>query len=182
LELTNSETTQALWPYTFNLQLLLTVGPELRVELITRNPGSESFTFTGALHSYFSVSDIGQVTLYGLEDCTYLDKVEDFQAKTQQGPITINGETDRIYLNTTATCTLEDRGWQRRIVIAKSGSHSTVVWNPWQDKARAMADFGDEEYLGMLCVETANAAEDTVTLVPGQEHYLKAIIKSEMGL
>jgi D-hexose-6-phosphate mutarotase len=32
--------------------------------------------------------------------------------------------------------------------VAKSGSASTVVWNPWQAKAAAMADFGDDEYQG----------------------------------
>jgi D-hexose-6-phosphate mutarotase len=181
LALTDNEATRTLWPHAFALQLHLTVGPELRIELIAHNSGSEPFTFTGALHSYFSLSDIGQVTLYGLEGCTYLDKVEDFQAKTQQGTITIEGETDRIYLDTTSTCILEDRGWQRRIVIAKSGSRSTVVWNPWQDKARAMADFGDEEYREMVCIETANAAEDNVTLAPGQNHSLEANIKSELS-
>lgn len=182
LALTHTEATWTLWPYAFDLQLHLTIGPELRVELITHNSGSEPFSFTGALHSYFSLSDLGQVTLHGLEGCPYLDKVEDFQAKTQQGTISINGETDRIYLDTTATCTLEDWGWQRRLIIAKSGSRSTVVWNPWQDRARAMADFGDEEYREMLCIETANAAEDTVTLAPGQEHSLQASIRVETNL
>jgi len=32
-----------------------------------------------------------------------------------------------------------------------------VVWNPWQAKAAAMADFGDGEYRGMVCVEPAVA-------------------------
>lgn len=28
-----------------------------------------------------------------------------------------------------------------------------VVWNPWINKAKAMSDFGDEEYRIMICVE-----------------------------
>ena len=45
----------------------------------------------------------------------------------------------------------------------------------------AMADFGDDEYLGMLCVETTNAVEDSVTLAPGQSHTLQAKIRIEVG-
>ena len=51
-----------------------------------------------------------------------------------------------------------------------------MVWNPWIDKARWMADFGDEEYHGMVCVETTNAADDVITLLPGAEHRLRAVI------
>ena len=52
--------------------------------------------------------------------------------------------------------------------MAKAGLPDAVVWNPWVDKSRAMADFGDEEYHEMLCVETV-AARDAVTLAPGAE-------------
>jgi glucose-6-phosphate 1-epimerase len=27
------------------------------------------------------------------------------------------------------------------------------VWNPWSTKAKSMADFGDDEYKQMVCVE-----------------------------
>ena len=39
-----------------------------------------------------------------------------------------------------------------------------------------MADFGDEEYHGMVCVETTNGADDVVTVLPGAEHRLQAVI------
>jgi glucose-6-phosphate 1-epimerase len=35
-----------------------------------------------------------------------------------------------------------------------------------------MADFGDDEYLEMVCVETTNAADDAVDLPPGTAHRL----------
>lgn len=44
----------------------------------------------------------------------------------------------------------------------------SVVWNPWDKKAKAMADFGDDEYKHMLCVEAA-AIEKSITLKPGEE-------------
>lgn len=45
---------------------------------------------------------------------------------------------------------------------------SAVVWNPWDKKSKAMADFGDEEYKHMLCVEAA-CIEKPIILKPGEE-------------
>ncbi|KAF2323061.1 hypothetical protein GH714_033066 [Hevea brasiliensis] len=43
-----------------------------------------------------------------------------------------------------------------------------VVWNPWDKKAKAMPDCGDEDYKHMLCVEAA-CVEKPITLKPGEE-------------
>ena len=50
------------------------------------------------------------------------------------------------------------------------------MWNPWIDKARAMPDFGDDEWPAMLCVETANVGEAAVPLEPGSHHTMTAVI------
>src|SRR5262249_11768157 len=94
----------------------------------------------------------------------------------EASPVAIGAETDRVYLGTDATVTVEDPGWNRRIAVAKTGSASTVVWNPWIDKARAMADLGEDQWISMVCVETANALEDARTLAPGASHRLTATI------
>ena len=96
-------------------------------------------------------------------------------------PIAIAAETDRVYLGATGTVTIEDPGWRRRIVVGKSGSSTTVVWNPWVAKAKAMPDFGDEEWRGMVCVETANAMDDAVTLAPGATHVMTATLEVQAG-
>ena len=172
-----SEETLALWPHRFRLEIEVTVSAVLRVKLICTNTGSAPFTCTGALHSYFNISSISNVAIKGLEECPYLDKVDQGRRKVQEGPISIQRETDRIYIDTTAACTIEDNGLDRRIDITKNGSRTTVVWNPWIDKARRMQDFGDEEYENMVCVETANAAEDVVTLAPGGSHTLEQAVR-----
>jgi D-hexose-6-phosphate mutarotase len=179
LGLTDSERTRALWPHPFELELIVSVGLALDVELVVRNPGTAAFRCTGALHSYFAVSDIARATIGGLEGAAYLDKVANYERFQQTGAITIARETDRIYLDTSTECAIADAGWQRTIRVAKRGSRTTVVWNPWAARARELADFGDEEYHGMVCVETANAASDEITLSPGREHRLAARIGVE---
>lgn len=42
------------------------------------------------------------------------------------------------------------------------------MWNPWDKKSKAMADFGDAEYKKMVCVDGA-AIEKPITLKPGEE-------------
>ncbi len=174
-----NEITWTLWPHAFQLKLIITVGSELRVELITHNLGGDAFTIGEALHTYFNVSDVTQVTIRGLENCQYIDKVDHSQRKRQKEVITIKSETDRIYLNTTADCIIEDPGLKRRIRIAKENSQSTVVWNPWIEKAARLGDLGYQGYLRMLCIETANVADNVVTVAPGTEHRLQMVISVE---
>ena len=171
---------QVGWPSDFEVRHRITVGPELTLALETCNCGEEDMTITEALHSYFRVSDVRNVTVTGLAGREYFDKVTGQTGQRQQGQaIAFVGETDRVYRQADGDCVLVDRGLDRQIRVAKSGSNSTVVWNPWAEKARAMADFGGEEWTGMLCVETANALDDVVTIPPGQSHTMRARISVE---
>ena len=84
---------------------------------------------------------------------------------------------DRDYLDTRSDCVISDPKLARQITIAKNGSNSTVVWNPWIEKSARMSDFGDDEYRGMVCVETTNATEfDTVELATGDSYTITAVI------
>ncbi len=167
-----TDATRAQWPQVTPVECHITVGRALDIELVTRNQEAGPITIGDALHTYFEVSDIRQVMIDGLDGCPYLDKMDGGQRKQQTGAVTIGAEVDRIYLDSTADCLINDPGWQRRIRIAKRGSRSTVVWNPWIEKAAKMGDFGDNGYLNMVCVESANAADDVVTIAPGGEHRL----------
>ncbi len=164
--------TQALWPTETTVQLQMTIGKKLEIELITHNNGMQAVTIGQALHTYFKVGEVSNVLLHGLDDIDYLDKLEKFTRKHQHGPLHFNEEVDRIYLDTASDCVIEDKSLNRHIIIVKCGSHSTVVWNPWQEVASKMADFGEEGYKNMLCVESGNVAEDVVTIEPGKAHQL----------
>jgi glucose-6-phosphate 1-epimerase len=163
----------------FALDYGVVVGPELRMELGICNAGAAPVTFEEALHTYLLVADVRQVTVEGLSGRQYLDKVDGMKRKTQSGPITITGETDRVYLDTPDTVAVHDPAGGRRITVAKEGSASTVVWNPWVEKSKKMPDFGDDEWPRMLCVETANVAENAVTLEPGRRHVMRAAVRVE---
>ncbi len=164
----------------FEMTYRVSVGEALCVELTTRNTGEQPFTLTEALHSYFTVSDVREISVTGLEQTDYLDKVDALSRKNQgDEAITFDGEVDRCYLNTTAACVLDDSGLGRRIVVEKRGSQSTVVWNPHTAKAAAMEDYGDEEWPGMACIETANVHENVVTIPPGQTHVIGAVHRVE---
>jgi D-hexose-6-phosphate mutarotase len=182
LELTAEAAARGGHPYEWALSLGVTVGRALRLELTVRNVDSTPARFEAALHSYFAVSDVRQVLVRGLEGVGYVDKTAAMARRPgEAGPVVIAGETDRVYNGTTAAVTVEDPGWTRRIVAGKTGSATTVVWNPWVAKAKAMPDFGDDEWTGMVCVETANAMDDAVTLAPGAAHVMTATIEAQAG-
>jgi D-hexose-6-phosphate mutarotase len=170
--LVENDATRAQWPNPSTAELEVTVGASLKIDLVTKNTGSESFVLGEALHTYFQISDVAKMTIRGLEGCDYLDKVGEPARRTQQGGIVIESEVDRVYVDTAADCVIEDRGLNRAIRIAKQGSHSTVVWNPWTEKADKMGDFGDHGYRAMVCVESANAFDNLVTVKVGETHRL----------
>lgn len=165
------DATRIWWPHASLLECRVTLGEALEMELVTHNLGKETMTITEALHTYFGVSDVRSIRIHGLDGIEYFDKVNGGR-KRQQGAIDFDGETDRVYMNTTHDCVIDDPGFKRRIRISKRGSRSTVVWNPWIEKAAKLGDMGDDGYLRMVCVESANAGDDVVEIAPGGEHRL----------
>ncbi len=176
LQVTDNEATRAMWPHAFELELAVTVGPQLRVDLISRNTGTDLMTVGGALHTYFTVGNIDEITIAGLNDKAYLDKPDNYVRKEQSGPIHIMGEVDRVYLDTVDECTIIDLAMARKIHVAKAGSRTTVVWNPWRERAAQMADLPNDGYRTMVCVETVNAVDDVYQVRPGAEHLLSQIV------
>ncbi|MFK5915149.1 MAG: D-hexose-6-phosphate mutarotase [Woeseiaceae bacterium] len=160
----------AMWPQDTVAEYRLTIGKTLTIELTTINNSDESITIGQALHTYFKIDDIGNTSVSGLEDKTYLDKTENFNSKVQKGAITIDSEVDRVYLDTADDVVINDA--KRKISIQKQGSKSTIVWNPWIEVANKMGDLGNEGYRKMLCVESANAADDVVNIKAGERYTL----------
>jgi glucose-6-phosphate 1-epimerase len=169
----------ALFPK-FTADYRVTVGKTLTLELIIANvsPGQD-FTFEDCLHTYFHIGDIAATSITGLKGVDYLDKTENFTRKTERAEhIKISQETDRVYLDTSGPVEIHDSKLGRRIRVEKSGSLSTVLWNPWVEKAEQMPDFGGEEFHQMVCVESGNVADNRLTLPAGKSNTLKVEIST----
>lgn len=163
------------FPHPFRAELSVSVDSVCTVALTVTNTGTDAFDYEAALHTYLHVGDIHQVAVTGLDGADYFDKVLQTNAR-QHGPITFSGETDRVYTST-ATVLVHDAGLERTLQVEKSGSPTTVVWNPWIEKAGAMPDFGDDEWRQMVCVETAAVGDDSVRLQPGAAYTLSTTIR-----
>ncbi|MHB1214236.1 MAG: dihydroxy-acid dehydratase [Thiobacillus sp.] len=176
LQLVDTPQTRAQWPHPTRLTLTVVVGEKLEMQLATTNLGDTSVQIGEALHTYLQISDIGQVTVTGLDGRSYHDKVGESTRKKQRGAIAFKGEVDRVYINTPDDCVVEDPGLKRRIRVAKTGSLSTVVWSPWTEKAGKMGDMGHGKsgagWREMVCVESVNAMDNRVTVAPGETHTL----------
>jgi glucose-6-phosphate 1-epimerase len=173
----SDESTKKWWPFDFRLVHRAAFGSELSLELELTNLGGSPLCFEEALHTYLRVGHIEKTRLQGLNTVHYIDKTDSNREKIQDGAIVVASETDRIYLNTQHDVEVEDEVLHRRLRVAKEKSLTTVIWNPWVQKARAMSDFGDEEWKQMVCVETSNVSAFAVDLSPGLQHKMKAIIR-----
>ncbi len=177
-----SDATLAAWPHAFLLRYRVNVGPALEAALTVENRSSSAFVFQEALHTYLHVGDVEAASVQGLEGTAYIDKADGMARKRQaREPVRLRGLTDRVYLDTEGPCVVHDPVLDRRLLIDKRGSRTTVVWNPGLDTARTMGDLGAEAWRSMLCVETANAADNAVRLEPGQRHAMSAHLAVARG-
>ncbi|KAI9278227.1 galactose mutarotase-like domain-containing protein [Phascolomyces articulosus] len=148
------------WPHSFRLTYTVTLGEKsISTVLGLKNEDEDTFEFNTLLHTYFYAPNIADVTVNGLKSLHFIDKVANGAKESEsRDQVTVASEVDRIY------CDVPDHlqvnfGKEYSISVEKTGLKDTVVWNPWTDKAKAMGDFGDEEYHNMICVEVGSVAD-----------------------
>ncbi|OMO79692.1 Aldose 1-/Glucose-6-phosphate 1-epimerase [Corchorus capsularis] len=166
-----SEDDLKIWPHSFEFRLRVSLTADGNISLISRirNINCKPFSFSIAYHTYFSISDISEVRVEGLETLDYLDNLCQKERFTEQGDaLTFESEVDKIYLGSRDIIAIFDHERKRTFLIQKEGLPDVGVWNPWEKKSKTMVDFGDEEYKQMLCVNGA-AVEKPITLKPGEE-------------
>lgn len=172
-----AEQLRAAFPHEFEARFRMTAGRRLRLELTVTNTGSETFEVEEALHTYLHVGDSERISVSGLDGASCFDKVTREQL-TQVGDLTVTGETDAVFAHR-GEVRVTDPALGRVLVVSKEGSDSTVVWNPWADKAVGMSDFADDEWKTMLCVEAGNVMGSPVRLAAGESHTLAQTIAVE---
>lgn len=176
MSIESDEQTRRWWPVEFHLAHRVTFGSELRLELICLNTGTTPFRLEEALHTYNRVGDVATARLQGLDGIRFLDNTDSNREKPQLGDLLIASQTDNAYINVQNAVDLVDPVLCRRIRLQKEDSSTTVVWNPWQDGAVKLRDLGEGEWKQFLCVEASNIIGAAVTLAPGQEHRLSAVL------
>jgi len=172
----SDEQTRRYWPAEFRLVHRATFGSELTLELVCTNTGGTPLRFEEALHTYNRVADVGTVRLQGLDGTRFLDNTDSNKEKTQLGDVTIACQTDNAFISTQNAVDLLDPKMGRRIRLRKANSSTTVVWNPWQEGASRLRDLDEGKWKQFLCVEASNIIGAAVTLAPGQEHTMSAVL------
>jgi len=166
----------AWWPHAFRLIHRVTIGAELRMELLATNTGTVPMRIEEALHSYHRVGDVRQVRIAGLDEVRLLDNMDGNREKVQRGDVLFTKAMDNAYLETRSALALIDPLLGRQIQIEKEGSATTVVWNPWAEGAKALADLGDDEWTQFACVEASNILSGAVEIAAGATHAMSAVI------
>ena len=163
-----------LWPFRTQLFLQVHIGETLSLSLETTNLSDRPMAFTQALHSYFTVSHIDAVSIDGFDKVDYIDALDGWEVKTQEGPIKIKEEVDRVYQSAPSPIKLQTG--EGVVNIESENSQSTIVWNPWVEKSARLSQFKDDDYQNMVCIETANAVDDIITLESQQSYTLSVTI------
>ncbi|RXZ32514.1 D-hexose-6-phosphate mutarotase [Oxalobacteraceae bacterium CAVE-383] len=160
--------TRRLWPHAFAARMEVHAGAQrLHMALTVTNTGDAPCEFTVALHTYLRVGDVRNARLQGLQDVSYQDATAGNVLVAQAEPdLRIAGELDRVYLSPPQRLTLHEPG-VAPLLIEQQGFADSVVWNPGPLNAVALADFPDDGWLHMLCVEAA-CVDAPVRLAPGQ--------------
>ena len=161
-------------------EFIVTISDTLTMELTATNDSAAALEFEDCLHTYFHVGDIGAVSITGLQSAPFLDTAAAAGGarKVENDPaLRITRETNRIYPGSTSAVEIHDANLKRVIRVEKSGSTSTVVWNPWTTQ-KLPDDFDPAEHRHMVCVESGNVKQDRVALPPGATAALKVVLSS----
>ena len=176
LQIHSSDETQKYWPHDFCAEIIYIIGTSLSVTLKITNTSSEPLEYTSALHSYFSLSSIENITIEGLENTHYQNQLDGRDYIQETPLLKITEAVTHHYYNTESSCIINDPVFNRKIRIDKTGSKNTTVWNPWVEASEEMTDMPDDGYLTFICLETVNKINDVIRLNPGEKHETSAVI------
>lgn len=179
LQLRSSEETKAYWAHEFRAEMTIVVGKTLEVKLKVTNPSDEPLEYTCALHSYYSLSDIGNVSLEGLQGTAYYNQLSGENDVQNEELLQIQEPLTRHYLGTETPVVIADSAFRHRIKVDKTGSKVTTVWNPGAETCAKIGDLPDDAYEMFVCVEATNAFDYPIKLAAGESFETSAIIGLE---
>ena len=159
LSLSDTDQTRAIWPFKFQLTAEFIIAETLTINLITHNTDNREMPYGGALHSYLPISDTSAISIHGVTE----------------KELRIAEEVDQVFDVFAEHITIKDRQAHRDIQVTNTGNNAVVVWNPWQERAKAFTDMPDDGYKTMLCIESA-ITKPKVMVAAGEQHTLSTKI------
>jgi len=165
----SDEQTLAVWPHRFSIELTVTVGATLRLELVVENTGESRFEFDEAFHSYFAIDKLEQCRVDGLDGKVALDRRAGDARYRQQGSVTVEGEFVRAFMDAPDAVVLVDSAAGRKVLLKQRNMSAVVVWNPGLHAAMANAEIADS-WRRFVCVESANCIDGRLSLESGYAH------------
>ena len=161
-----------------NAECIVQVGEALSVELAVSNDAHDgSVEYESCLHSYFAVSNIGEVAVAGLKDTEYVDHTRDEERFVQDTELTqVSAQMDRTYLNSTRPVEIHDSGYGRTVPGGEKrlGVHGAVE----PVNTQLLNDLERDEYRRMICVESGNVGPDRLLLPANMTHRLRITLRS----
>jgi len=153
-----------LWPFACQLKQVLFFGRSFKQVLEMKNLSDIDAYYTGALHSYFSVSSPKNIKVAALEQANFDDKLTEKLCNPQSLENGV-GPVDRIY-HSNNVMDIVDNKWRRTIELKATNTQQWVFWNPGTELSNNMADIhhnGEQEF---VCLEAANTQ---MQLIPAGE-------------
>lgn len=176
LGLSSTEETKELWPQDFSAEMKFNVGSKLTVSLKVTNTSEAPYQYSCALHSYYTISALDNISIEGLEKTTYFDQLTGEHNIQEEKILQFEDALTRHYLNTESTVVINDPVFKRRIKVEKAGSKVTTVWNPGEEACEKIADLAEDSFHEFVCVEATNAFEYPVSLAPGESFETATVI------
>jgi len=180
-----SESTLSVWPHNFILEYTVSISRDgLQCSLKATNSGDAPFDCHTLLHTYFAIPHINEVCFSGFNGLSFADKTRNNDTFTDTEELrTIDGECDRVYAHSPShpVPDVQIRSKSSNAVLmtvskqagieAPDGTVAPVgvdcvLWNPWIEKATALADMDDDGYERFVCVEPGTVSQ-WVTVQPG---------------
>lgn len=156
----SGENIHPLWPHKFSLQQKIAIGREFSQQLTMKNCSDQPVAFSGALHSYFSVSSPANIEIPALAAASFDDKLTG-EHLPATATVPCIGPVDRIY-HANENMQIIDHGWQRIIELAAQHTQQWVLWNPGTAAAKNIADVHTDGEQEFICLEAANTQWQTL--------------------
>ncbi|MGN0846798.1 MAG: D-hexose-6-phosphate mutarotase [Kiritimatiellia bacterium] len=180
LTLASDDETRAVWPHDFALELKISVSMKLTLALHATNTGSKAFSVTEGFHPYFLVRERDRTEVLGVDGCDFTDTREPEKGtRTWTGACAVRCGGSKIFDVAKYEYVLMDHGLNRAIAVVSRGNRRLVVWNPGEESAGRVAEFGADGWRKFVCVEPCSTPQDVAyVLEPGASHDLLMAVQS----